>query len=379
MLERPPPPPPPSTTRYTSLEPLPSCLSGTGHLQSPAPLCRHHSAARRRGARRQQRRRTLSPRRHRAIGHRRSAQRRRRHPGRRHGGHERVLARHDRRLVLQQHRRDPPEQVPAVHLGLQVPHLPHHVSHGDVRLPQPRVPHLRVRAQAGHQEPAALHQGGGAGRGVRHLRGGRQRVPALHPRVLQPGHRRHHALLHRAAVAVHHAPEGNHGGVRHPRAHCAGHRPGQQQRAAVPPVGVPGVLQRHVRARPEVCAAGAVADQREREAGLAQPAAVHVARGARRAGGCHNGDGTLGVWRVCGELQRQPQVRVDPAAQLRHGVRGEPHQLPGDEVHVPADPAGAGQRQGGGGGVLEHHAVQEPGQQRGHGGVHHHGARRRLL
>jgi hypothetical protein len=162
--------------------------------------------------------------------------------GRRHavagrrGGHRPLLHRGARHcLVLLQHRRATAQQVPPQQLRLQVPHLPHHVPH--VRLRPALLRRHRLaprRAHAACPLPPPARQDRRAQPSLLRLRRLREHIAAVPPRLLQPGRRRHHALLHRRlrlshdrqARVVDHLP--------HPRAR--GHRRRHRQRSKLLPI-----------------------------------------------------------------------------------------------------------------------------------------------
>lgn len=121
-------------------------------------------------------------------------------------------------LVLLQHRRSSPQQVLALQLWLPIPNLPHNVSHVGLchpqlllhRLPQGRPsPDAEIEAsgpQDRHSQPRILR-----------LRRRRQHLTPIPRRLLQPGRRRHHALLHRALRLPRHLQERGLAYVRRPR------------------------------------------------------------------------------------------------------------------------------------------------------------------
>lgn len=109
-------------------------------------------------------------------------------------------------MVLDQHRRPPPQQIPPLQLWLRLPHLPHNVPHVGLRRPQLHLhPLPQGRPRPAHQIPLPVLPHRHPLRRLLRLRRRRQHLPQVSPRLLQPGRRRHHPLFHRALCLSHDA------------------------------------------------------------------------------------------------------------------------------------------------------------------------------
>lgn len=107
-------------------------------------------------------------------------------------------------MVLDQHRRPPPQQIPPLQLWILLPHLSNNVPHVRLRRPQLHLHHLpQARPRPARQIPLPIPPNRHPQRRLLRLRRRRQHLPQIPASLLQSGRRRYHAVFHRNICVSH--------------------------------------------------------------------------------------------------------------------------------------------------------------------------------